>query len=329
MAAVLLANDECAAGFGAALDVVRGGGSALDAVEVGIRAVEAETGVDSVGRGGFPNMLGEVECDAAIMCGQTLSTGAVGALKGYLHAISVARAIMEKLPHVMLVGDGASRFAAEMEAREVDMLTPEKRAEYEKWIEDLVGPEGVAKLRGAPKVPRQPGEEHQPLTELMKHAVDAQNARGTSIFLARDNDGRLAGGTSSSGWMYKFPGRIGDSAIIGAGLYVDDRYGGAACTRTGEMTIRAGTARAVVAYMKKGATVSEACHEAIDDLEDLKGGYAGPVTIHALDREGNTYVITTNSEDGYLYWAQESEVRDAARAGRIDLEVKQAVVRKR
>jgi beta-aspartyl-peptidase (threonine type) len=288
MSMALLANDESAAGFQIAMLKLMDKCPALDAVERGIRAVEADTQVDSVGAGGFPNMLGEVECDAAVMCGRTLRTGAVGGLKNFLHAISVARQVMERLPHVLLVGEGAEKFAAEIGAEKARMLTPEKQAEHEEWYR---------KHRGY--------EKH--LTDLIKHSVEAQNARGTSIILALDRNGQMAGGASSSGWMYKYPGRIGDSAVVGAGLYVDERYGGAACTHTGEMTIRAGTARAVVAYMKKGATVEEACNEAMDDLLALKGGYLATVALHAMDKDGKPYVISTDPEDGYSYWTDSME----------------------
>ena len=295
MSLALLANDESASGFEIAMLKLLDKCPALDAVEKGIKAVEADTGVDSVGAGGFPNMLGEVECDAAIMCGQTLRTGAIGALKNYLHAISVARQVMERLPHVLLGGEGAEKFAAEIGARKADMLTPEKQAEHEEWYRKHQG-----------------YEKH--LIDMMKHSVDSQNVRGTAVVLARDRDGHLAGGTSSSGWMYKYPGRIGDSSVIGAGLYVDDRYGGAACTHTGEMTIRAGTARAVVAYMKKGATVEEACNEAMDDLRALEGGYLATVALHAMDRDGRPYVISTDPVDGYSYWTEDMEKPEESKA---------------
>ncbi len=288
MSLALLANDESAAGFEIAMLKLLDKCPALDAVEKGIRAIEADCGVDSVGAGGFPNMLGEVECDAAIMCGWTLKTGAVGALKNYLHAISVARQVMERLPHVLLVGEGAEKFAAEIGAKKGEMLTPDKQAEHEEWYKEHQG-----------------YEKH--LLDMIKHSVEAQNVRGTAVFLVRDRDGHMAGGTSSSGWIYKYPGRIGDSSVIGAGLYVDERYGGAACTHTGEMTIRAGTARAVVAYMKKGATVEEACNEAMDDLESLKGGYLATVALHAMDKDGRPHIVSTSSKDGYLYWTEDME----------------------
>lgn len=268
---ILMANDEGGVGFAAALAVLQSGGPALDAVETGIRAVEREPSVRTVGVGGAPNRLGEMELDASIMEGGGLMTGAVAALKGFVHPISVARQVMERLPHVLLVGEGAARFAAAIGAEQGETLSPQARADYERWLAGQAAPDPA------------PG--------------------GTTIFLARDSQGRMAGGVSTSGWAYKHPGRVGDSPIIGAGLYVDERFGAAACTHTGEMAIRAGTARAVVAYLKKGASVEEACREAAADLRHLRGGHLGPVVIHALDRAARPFVLALAAPDaGYWWW---------------------------
>jgi L-asparaginase len=253
--------------------------------------VELDTKIDSVGAGGVPNMLGEVECDAAVMCGATLRAGAVAALKDYAHAISVARQVMERSPHVLLAGEGAIRFAAETGAEKCEMLTEDLRTEHRRWLRKHMPPEDLIKWPNTPLLP------------LIRKSAETQKARGTAITLARSTDGHMAVGASSAGWIFKYPGRVGDSAVVGGGLYVDDRYGGAACTHTGEMTIRAGTARAIVAYMKKGATAEEACREALNDLRSLKDGYLDNVTIHAVDVEGNPCVVSTCDET-YWFWAQ-------------------------
>ena len=119
-------------------------------------------------------------------------------------------------------------------------------------------------------------------------------AKGTTVLLCINKQGQLAGGTSTSGWAHKYPGRLGDSPVIGAGLYVDQRYGACACTHTGEMTIRAGTARAVVAAMRFGLSVEEACHEAMADMARLREGFLGSVVIHALSPQGETCVLSTH-----------------------------------
>ncbi|MFH1221015.1 MAG: N(4)-(beta-N-acetylglucosaminyl)-L-asparaginase [Candidatus Eisenbacteria bacterium] len=301
MKSVILANGEGGVGMRSAIDVLLRGRAALDAAEAGVRVVETDPSVRSVGVGGAPNILGEMECDASIMCGATLHTGAVGALKKYLHAIAVARGVMERTPHVMLVGEGALRFAAEMEAERGNLLTDEARADYEEWLSTHIPADVRARWESASLAPL--------VSQPVRHtrhggagkAGDAPQ-HGTVTYLVLAADGTMVGGVSTSGWAYKYPGRLSDSCIIGAGLYVDDRYGGAACTHTGEMIIRAGLARAVVAYMKKGATVSEACHEAFDDLRSLKGGTLGPVILHALDRNAEPYVLTTGNDGGIPYW---------------------------
>jgi L-asparaginase len=290
----LLANAEGAVGTSITADALRAGREALDAVESGIREVERDPDVRTVGCGGAPNMAGQMECDASIMCGRTLRSGAVGALQGFRHPISVARQIMERTPHVMLVGEGAARFAAEVGAEEGEMLTLQARQEYERWKGERVPQE----LRERwPDVP---------LAGLLAPNAPSDIALGTTCFLACDANGDWAGGVSTSGWAYKYPGRLGDSPLIGAGLYVDGRFGAAACTHTGEMAVRAGTSRAVLAYMKKGAGVREACREALDDLRHLKGGFLGSVVIHAVDRSGNPCVLCTglDAPAGYRFWAE-------------------------
>jgi len=299
MGAVVLTNGEGGVGIRTAVDTLVNKGTALDAVEAGIRIVELDPKVRSVGFGGAPNVLGEMECDAAIMCGASLRTGAVGALKNYFHAISVARQVMERTPHVMLVGEGAAIFAAEIGEKKGSLLSDEAKADYEHWVREHVPPDVLTRFPNVPLAP------------LILPSSDLRTAHDTTIFLVRTNDGNFAGGVSTSGWAYKYPGRLGDSPIIGAGLYVDNSYGAAACTHTGEMTIRAGTSRVIIAYIKKGATLGGACHEALDDLGTLKGGHLGPVVIYAIDRAGIPYVVGLGLEEGIPYWFWTEGMKDA------------------
>ncbi len=291
---MLLVNGEGRAGVEPAWQALAAGATALDAIERGIRAVEADTSIDTVGLGGIPKLHGEVECDAGIMDGATLQAGAVGAMTGFLHAISVARQVMERLPHVLLVGEGAARFAREIDAEAAEMLTPAAHQQHQQWLATHV----PATARDAwPDVP---------LTDHAWAGGDDDHAGGTTTLLAIDAAGNLAAGASTSGWAESYPGRLGDSAIIGAGLYADNRYGACGCTHTGEMTIRAGTARAVVLYMQTGATVHEACHQAMRDLRTLRGGYQGPVMIHAIDRQGTACVLSTDELGdvlSYFHWS--------------------------
>ncbi|MCX6844063.1 MAG: N(4)-(beta-N-acetylglucosaminyl)-L-asparaginase [candidate division WOR-3 bacterium] len=294
-AMTILANCEGRVGMDAARQALLAGRPGLDVAEAGIREVESDVNVKSVGRGGGPNLLGEVVCDAAIMDGRTLKAGSVGSLRQFLHAVSVARQVMERLPHVMLVGDGAHRFAGEIGAEKAEMLTDEQRQKHEQWLREHV-PADV--LAGWPNVP---------LAEWTWVSGKDYASGGTTTFLIRDAEGNITAGTSTSGWARSYPGRLGDSPIIGAGLYADNRYGACACTHTGEMTIRAGTSRAVVSYMKAGASVREACLEAMRDLASLEGGQLGPVVIHAIDRGGEPCVLTTHElgfPSSYFLWRE-------------------------
>jgi len=291
----VLANGEAQGGVGDARRVLARGGTALDAVEAGIRQVEADERIDSVGKGGRPCLTGEVECDAAVMNGRTMEAGAVGALKGFLHPVSVARRVMEVSPHVLLVGEGAVRFAREVDAEQAEILTQERKAEFEQWLDEHV----PAAQRGDwPGVP------------LAEHAWEAGRELkrgGTAIMLCKDRQGDIAAGTSSSGWAYGYPGRLGDSAVVGAGLYADNRYGACACTHFGEMTIRAVTARAVVQALAHGKSVSGALSYAVRELRRLEGGFVGPVAVHAIDFYGNPGVASTEDlgvEGSYVYWQE-------------------------
>jgi len=299
MSACIMTNNEGWVGMPRGIEALSSGQPLLDVVESAIRVVEADPRVRSVGYGGWPNMLGEMECDAAIMCGTTLRAGAVGALKNYLHVISVARQVMERTPHVFLVGEGAERFAAEIGETKGNYLYAQSEKDYNEWVNRNVPAAQRAKWPNVPLAP------------LAFTAMAPETPKDTTTWLVRSAEGKMAGGTSTSGWSYKYPGRLGDSPVIGAGLYVDDRFGGAMCTFTGEMSIRAGTARAVVLYMKKGATVQEACYEAADDLRALRGGCVEKLVIHALDRAGMPHVVCTFP--GMFYWFWEKGMKAAER----------------
>lgn len=287
---IAISNNEGGCGILATAHALASGARALDAIEAGVRLVESSETVRTVGRGGWPNLLGEVELDASVMDGTSLRTGAVGALTGYLHPVSIARQVLERLPHELLVGEGARRFAAEIGAEGGELLMPHSRTAWNRWFEQEVSEAERARW---PDVP---------MAELCKQAIDPEIGRDTTVFLAQDNEGHIAAGTSTSGWGWKYPGRLGDSPIIGAGSYADSRYGACACTGVGEMSIRAGTSRAVVLYMKMGMSVEEAVHEAASDMRALDGGLIGRVTIHAVDVAGKHKVVAVNGLPENHYW---------------------------
>jgi beta-aspartyl-peptidase (threonine type) len=277
-------------GIREAMRVLVEGGSAVDAVETGIRMVEANPDDHTVGLGGYPNLLGEVEVDAGIMDGRDLAAGAVGALQGIEHPISVARKIMDHLPHVLLVGQGAHRFAVEMGFERTNLITEAAR---QAWEERLRAAMPEETFHGLPELPD--------LWRWVEMATDPERARGTVNFLAQDVQGNLCAGTSTSGWAWKYPGRLGDSPIIGAGLYADNRYGAAACTGMGEMAIRAGTARTLVHYLKTGLALEEAGRQTMADLNDLGGRYRSHMHLIALDREGRHGAFTSDEGRTYVY----------------------------
>jgi L-asparaginase len=282
--------------MGAAAEVLKAGGRALDAVEAGIRLVETAPEVHSVGQDAWPNLLGQSELDASLMDGRTLATGAVGALQGYIHPISVARRVMEQLPHVMLVGAGAARFAREVGAEIAsdapgESQSAEVREGWASWLRERMTIEMWEKW---------PAERLAPWACL---TADPETAHGTVCIMARDGRGDIASGVSTSGWAWKYPGRLGDSPIIGAGNYADNRYGTAACTGFGEMAIRTSAARSALLYVKMGMTIAEALDAVATDLNDATWFYKGRVTIYAFDCEERPEVLTyTRAEGTSPYW---------------------------
>lgn len=293
---IVVASSNGRIGMDAATEILRQGGTAVDAVEVGIRLVEANPDDHTVGFNGYPNILGEVELDASIMNGRTLESGAVGAMKGYLHAITVARQVMERLPHVLLVGDGASRFAAEMgHPPQTNMLLPETREVWANRLRQDTGDVSLANGDVSQIVNR------TDLSRWVQLATDPERAKGTVNFIAQDKDGNICTGVSTSGWAWKYPGRLGDSPVIGAGNYADNRYGAAACTGMGEMAIRGVTAHSLVFYMKMGLSVAEASERAMIDLRDLDGRFISVMNLIALDKNGNHVGYSSVAGRTYVY----------------------------
>jgi isoaspartyl peptidase/L-asparaginase-like protein (Ntn-hydrolase superfamily) len=280
---LVIASGNGAPGLAAGIAVLREGGSALDAVEACARVIEADPSDTSVGRGGKPNVLGVVELDASLMDGTTRRVGAVGALRGYLYPISVARGVMERLPHVMLVGDGAALFAAEIGATKATLLTPSTR---KLWVERL------AKARETPAGVRR----RKKLVPVVAKTVGEE--RGTVNFIALDRAGGIASAVSTSGWAYKYPGRLGDSPIIGAGNYCDTRYGGACCTGFGELAIRNVTAKTAVDRLAAGMSAAEVARHAIADVNDLEDA-AFNIVVLAAD---GSHAAASNRKDRRYAW---------------------------
>ena len=268
----------------AGIRILAKGGTALDAVEACARIVEADPADDTVGYGGLPNVLGVVELDASIVDGTTHAAGSVAALTGYLHPITVARAVMDRLPHVMLVGAGAVRFAAEIGAEAGELLTPESR---EKWVE---------RLRDAGHTPASIAR----AAALGPVVADMVTERGTVNFVAIDKRGNIASAVTTSGWGFKYPGRVGDSPIIGAGNYSDTRFGGAACTGFGELAMRNVTAKTAVDRLARGEHAAAVAEAAIADANALVS-HGSRLNIVVLAANGEHAAATTKRGVKYAY----------------------------
>lgn len=233
----------------AGMQVALNGGSALDMVEAGARLVESDASGQSVGLGGLPDRDGRVTLDACIM-NHELEAGSVCFVQDLEHPITLARHVMEDTPHVMLAGAGAEQYADELGMPRRSLLTPESRAAYQEWART---------------------SNYAPVINIENH--------DTISLLARDEQGRLAGACTTSGLAYKMHGRVGDSPIIGAGLYVDGEVGAAAATGLGEAVMRTLGSFLVVELMRGGKSPQTACEEAIGrimermDTADLQVGY--------------------------------------------------------
>ena len=253
----------------AALEVLSGGGRSLDAVEKGVMVTEADPRVTSVGYGGLPDAGGNVTLDACIMDEQG-NCGSVAYLKHIMHPVCVARRVMEKTPYVMLAGQGALEFAREQGFREEELLTDRARQAWENWKS---GHDGS----------REPWEDHD-----------------TIGMLAIDSKGNMAGACTTSGLAFKKPGRVGDSPIIGAGLFVDNEVGGAVATGTGELVMKTLGTYLVVELMRGGMDPGKACEEAVSRIiRKCAPGPAQQVGYLALSRTGNTGACSIRS--GFSY----------------------------
>ncbi|MCA9262976.1 MAG: N(4)-(beta-N-acetylglucosaminyl)-L-asparaginase [Planctomycetales bacterium] len=257
-----------------ALAAVQQGKPLLDAIELGVHVVEQDASNDSVGLGGIPNAAGVVQLDACVMDGIGHRAGAVAALEQTLHPVSVARRVMERTRHVMLVGEGARQFAREQGFGEHELLTSEQRRKYEDWKTQQSRRDAGASVPGN---------------------------HDTIALLGIDADGNLAGACSTSGWGYKVPGRVGDSPIIGSGLYVDNEVGGAGATGIGENVMRYCASFMIVEFMRQGMLPGEACAAMIRRIaaHDLKPLAELHINFVAMDKFGRVGAAGTSKEFQY------------------------------
>jgi len=274
-----------------AMRALRGGGSALDAVEEGVKVVEDDPSDQSVGYGGLPNLLGEVELDASIMDGASLRAGAVACVRRFKNPISIARRVMEETPHLLLVGEGADRFAKLQGFQETDLLTLEAKKRYE----ELADGRAALYTEAYRKI-------HSELMQWYRRYVESKkDSAGTLNLIARDARGNLAVGVSTSGLALKLPGRTGDSPIIGAGNYADNTAGAAACTGRGELAIRICLAKHVVDLMRQGIHVQDACVDGIRKVLQLNDPFGGGLNVLAMSNRGETASASIAPDVFYFY----------------------------
>ncbi|WP_422007895.1 isoaspartyl peptidase/L-asparaginase family protein [Roseivirga pacifica] len=242
----------------AAWKVLADKGRAVDAVEQGVMVTENDPENATVGIGGFPDRDGNVTLDACIM-DEFENAGSVAFLQNIKNPISVARKVMDDTPHVMLVGEGAKRFALEKGFKEENLLTPKSEAAWKKWLEN---------------------QDYQPEINIENH--------DTIGMVALDEHGNLSGACTTSGAAWKMHGRVGDSPIIGAGLYVDNEIGAATATGLGEFVIKICGSHMIVELMRQGYSPQEACEQAVNrivkkypnDYKNLQVGFL------ALNKQG-------------------------------------------
>ncbi|MHA1203162.1 MAG: isoaspartyl peptidase/L-asparaginase [Candidatus Heimdallarchaeaceae archaeon] len=296
-------------GLPAGLKILREGGSALDAVEESIKLIENNPYDITVGFNGFPNLLGTVELDASIMDGKTRQAGSVAAVRNFRHPISIARKVMEVSPHVMLVGEGAEKFARALGFIEEDIIDELGIKNYHNIMEGR----SLEMPQEAQTLVRElfmRFDDH--LQEVMdKYAVRdwyrklSFDKHGTTNVIALDQQNNLAVGVSTSGLAMKFPGRVGDSPVFGAGIYCSETIG-AACTGTGELAIRLSTSRLVVDRYERELSLDEATRSGITDLLKIKE--EGVLHILSMNNKGDCSAFT--NKDGIFHFYADSNIDD-------------------
>ncbi len=254
----------------AAWEILSKKGKALDAVEKGVMVIEADADNTSVGLGGLPDRDGFVTLDASIM-DENGNAGSVSFLQHIVHPISVARLVMEKTPNVMLSGEGALQFALANGFKKENLLTEKAKKEWEEWKKEA---------------------KYQPVINIENH--------DTISMVAIDAQGNLSGACTTSGLAYKMHGRVGDSPIIGAGLYVDNEVGAAAATGMGELVMKTLGSFLIVEFMRNGLSPQQACEKAIERIKQKLPDYKKfQIGYIALNKAGETGAYSI--QEGFNY----------------------------
>ena len=278
-----------------AWEILKKGGRALDAVEAGVRIPEADESNQSIGYGGLPDRDGRVTLDACIM-DEFYNCGSVMCLEHIMHPISVARMVMEKTPHIILAGDGALQFALANGFKKQNLLTPASEKAWKEWLK-------TAKYEPVKNIENQLYDKNN---DPMPGGIKNHDTIG---MLALDAAGNFGGACTTSGMAYKIHGRVGDSPVIGAGLYVDNEIGAATATGVGEEVIRIVGAHLIVELMRQGYSPEAACKEGVERIIKRNPSRAKEVQVGflALNKKGEfgayclqkgfTYAVRNNKEE--------------------------------
>jgi beta-aspartyl-peptidase (threonine type) len=283
---MILANGEIRDEIIAAgVEMLRRGASADDVAEKVAADVEDDADEHSVGFSGLPNVLGVVELDASFMEGRDRRAGAVAGVRNFRNPIRIARAVMERSPHVLLVGAGAERFGDEVGAERKEMLTEAAR---NIWLERMrkigLSDFDIQTLQN-PLAPQ------AALIDIVHHVYNMRDGSDTMNVIVRDAGGHIVSAVTTSGVAWKYPGRAGDSPIIGAGNYVDDRYGAAACMGLGEIAIRVGAAARGVHDLRFGMSMDDAGADVCREMAPLmaKGQWVRMLMLDAKTGRAGGY----------------------------------------
>lgn len=292
----------------AAWKILSANGKALDAVEAGVKVPEADPEDVSVGYGGYPDRDGKVTLDACIM-DESANIGAVMALEHIMHPISVARLVMEKTPHVQLVGEGALQFALSNGFKKTNLLTPESEKAWKEWLK-------TSEYNPMTTPEFNEGKNQKTINENLYNWPVAILNHDTIGMIAMDANEDLSGACTTSGLAFKMHGRVGDSPITGAGLFVDNEVGAATSTGVGEEVVRICGSHTVVELMRQGHSPEAACKKTVERLLKLRGGKAKNVQVGflALNKKGEfggysiqkdfTYCVQTSDGGSKVYDAK-------------------------
>jgi N4-(beta-N-acetylglucosaminyl)-L-asparaginase len=258
--------------------ILQANGRAIDAIEKGARVTEADQSNKTVGYGGYPDRDGRVTLDACIM-DEHGNCGSVMCLEHIKHPISVARLVMEKTPHVILVGEGALQFALANGFKKENLLTPDSEQAWKEWLKK-------SQYNPIMNIENKSYNQNLPSPDFFPGSIDNHDTIG---MLALDSQNNLSGGCTTSGMAFKMHGRVGDSPVIGAGLFVDNEIGAATSTGVGEEVIKCVGSHLVVEYMRQGYSPQEACKKVVERIAKRDPQKAKTIQIGflAIDKQGN------------------------------------------